>query len=84
MKQAILAFGLGLTLAWAFMSFGHATGSSFPSVQDIESQLPLRPGQPLPKQVMNSRTGEIFNVIFLRGSYIGNGRYDAQLQLVGR
>lgn len=83
MQRALLAFGLGVTLALALMRFGHAA-SGFPSVQDIESQLPLHPGQPLPKQVMNSRTGEIFNVVFLHGNYLGNGRYNAELQLVGR
>jgi hypothetical protein len=82
--RTVAACLLGLALGIiGCLSFGVAS-EGFPSVSELQQQLPLQPGQPLPKQVMNLKTGQIFNVIYLRGRYLGNGRYDAELQLVAR
>jgi hypothetical protein len=83
MSKRLLAFAFGLILGIGGLSLSFAAGS-FPSVEDLQEQLPLLPGSPLPKQVMNSRTGQIFNVFYVRGHYLGNGLYEAELRLAVR
>lgn len=53
----------------------------FPSVTDLEAQLQLRHGVPLPRVVQGS-DGTMFRVYYIEGRSRGNGYYDAVLRLV--
>jgi len=89
MDKVVFGFCFGICvggLVWPSEGFSAfmRRGQHYPTVAELEAQLPLRPGQPLAKEVQNPRTGQIFAVVYLHGTELGGGEYDARLKLVGQ
>lgn len=81
--STIVGAAAAAALACAFWALSYSDAPArggFPSVLELQHALQIYPGTQLPRDVQ-APSGQIFHAYVVGGSYLGNGKYSAIIEL---